>query len=165
MANVLELKRESQLKDELLQLVSFTIDREEFGVDVTRVREIIRLPNITQMPTAPGYVEGIINLRGSVIPVISMRERFGLSGIDSDSKTRIIVMSVGDETMGFKVDAVSEVIRISGSEVQPPPSMVATDSDRQCICGVINRAERLLIMLDPEKILTGAEKGQAWEAA
>jgi purine-binding chemotaxis protein CheW len=143
---------------DLIQLVSFNLDQEEYGVDVLKVREIIRMPIVTRVPNTPHYVEGVINLRGKVIPIISMRKRFGLVEVDSDKQTRIMVMDVEGELMGFIVDAVSEVIRISGSEIQPSPAVVASGLDQECIAGVINQAERLLVLLDLEKMFSSEER-------
>lgn len=143
---------------ELIQLVSFDLDQEEYGVDVLKVREIIRMPNVTRVPNTPHYVEGVINLRGKVVPIISMRKKFGLTEAETDKQTRIMVMDVEGELRGFIVDAVSEVIRISGSEIQPSPTVVAGGIDQECIGGVINRAERLLVLLDLEKMVSTDEK-------
>ncbi len=107
--------------DELIQLVSFMLAEEEYGVEVLKVREIIRMPVITKMPNVPHHVEGIINLRGKVIPIISMRRRFNLMESENNNQTRIIIMDVCGSLTGFIVDAVSEVIRIHSSEIQPPP--------------------------------------------
>ena len=135
--------------DELIQLVSFMLADEEYGVEVLKVREIIRMPTITKMPNVPQHVEGIINLRGKVIPIISMRKRFGLMENDNSSHTRIIIMDVVGSMTGFIVDAVSEVIRIHSSEIQPPPTIVVSGGIAQeFITGVINHAERLLIIMD-----------------
>jgi purine-binding chemotaxis protein CheW len=144
--------------DKLIQLVSFNLDEEEYGVDVLKVREIIRMPVVTRVPNTPHYVEGVINLRGKVIPIISMRRKFGLPETESDKQTRIMVMDVEGELMGFIVDAVSEVIRISGSEIQPSPAVVASSIDQECIAGVINQAERLLVLLELEKMFSGDER-------
>ena len=143
---------------ELIQLVSFSLAQEEYGVDVLKVREIIRMPSITRVPNTPHYVEGVINLRGKVIPIISMRNRFSLPDSEYDKQTRIMVMDVGGELMGFIVDAVSEVIRISGSEIQPSPAMVSSGVDQECIAGVINQADRLLVLLDLEKLFSMDER-------
>ncbi len=145
-------------RGELIQLVSFNLDQEEYGVDVLKVREIIRMPTVTRVPNTPHYVEGVINLRGKVIPIISMRKRFVLMEVENDKQTRIMVMDVGGELMGFIVDAVSEVIRISGSEIQPSPAVVASGIDQECIAGVINQAERLLVLLDLEKMFSQDER-------
>lgn len=143
---------------ELAQLVSFSIFKEEYGVEVLKVREIIRMTAITHMPNTPPYVEGVINLRGKVIPIMSMRKRFGLAETENDSNTRIIVIDVGGDLTGFIVDSVAEVIRISGSEIQPPPGMASGGIEQEFIVGVINRADRLLILLDPDKMFSQAEK-------
>ena len=144
--------------DELIQLVSFSLDQEEYGVDVLKVREIIRMPVVTRVPNTPNYVEGVINLRGKVVPIICMRKKFDLIESDNDKQTRIMVMDMEGELMGFIVDAVSEVIRISGSEIQPSPTMVAGGIDQECIAGVINQAERLLVLLNLEKMFSRDEK-------
>ncbi len=157
MANALVVGESAAVSDERMQLVSFTVESEQFGVDALKVREIIRLPAINHVPTAPPYVEGVINLRGSVIPVISMRERFGLQLTEDDSRTRIIVMAVGNALTGFKVDAVSEVMRISRSHIQPPPSMLSGSDSHQCIIGVTNLADQMLVIVDPERMFSGGE--------
>ena len=158
MSNALVPVKEGAAQGELIQLVSFNLDNEEYGVEVLKVREIIRMTTITHMPNTPQYVEGIINLRGKVIPIISLRKRFSLPNADNDSRTRIMVMDVEGELMGFIVDAVSEVIRISGSEIQPAPAVTSGGIDQDCISGVINQAERLLVLLDLDRMFTHEEK-------
>jgi len=144
--------------DELIQLVSFMLDNEEYGVEVLKVREIIRMPDITRMPNTPQHVEGIINLRGKVIPIISLRKRFGLMENEKNSHTRIIIMDVAGSLSGFIVDAVSEVIRIHSSDIQPPPSLVQTGFvGREFISGVYNHAERLLIIMDIDRMFSDDE--------
>lgn len=160
MANALGVEEPAAVTHELTQLVSFTVEGEQFGVDVLKVSEIIRLPSITHVPTAPPYVEGVINLRGSVIPIISMRERFGLQLAESDSRTRIIVMTVGNSLMGFKVDTVSEVTRVSGSDIKHPPSMLSGSDGHQCIIGVTSLADQMLIIIDPERMFSETEVEQ-----
>jgi len=145
-------------RDELIQLVSFMVAGEEYGVEVLRVREIIRLPGITRMPNTPAHVEGIINLRGQVIPIISMRKRFGVSDGEHCSRTRIIVMDMGGGLTGFIVDAVSEVIRIHAGEIQPPPSVVSGAMGQEFITGVINHAERLLVVMDIDRMFSDEEQ-------
>jgi purine-binding chemotaxis protein CheW len=144
---------------ELIQLVSFLLSGEEYGVEVLKVREIIRMPTITHMPNTPHYVEGIINLRGKVIPIISMRKRFNLMESENNNQTRIIIMDVAGMLNGFIVDAVSEVIRIHNSEIQPPPSMILSEGiGQEFITGVINHAERLLIVMDVDRMFTENER-------
>ena len=145
--------------DELIQLVSFLLSDEEYGVEVLKVREIIRMPTITKMPNTPPYVEGVINLRGKVIPIISMRKRFGLMESEHSSRTRIIVMDVTGTLTGFIVDAVSEVIRVHSSEIQPPPSMSLSGGiGQEFITGVFNHAERLLIIMDIDRMFSDDER-------
>lgn len=139
--------------DELLQLVTFSIGEEEFGVNILKVQEIIRTMDITKVPRAPEFVEGVINLRGKVIPIIDLRSRFGLSSKPEDKDTRIIVIEINNIIVGFVVDAVSEVLRIPAGTVEPPPPVVAgVESDY--ISGVGKLKERLLIMLDLDRLLS-----------
>jgi purine-binding chemotaxis protein CheW len=156
--NALMKVGESTQQDELIQLVSFMLADEEYGVEVLKVREIIRMPTITKMPNVPSYVEGIINLRGKVIPIISMRRRFNLADSEDSGQTRIIIMDVAGSLTGFVVDAVSEVIRIHSSEIQPPPSMVLSGGiGQEFITGVFNHAERLLIIMDIDRMFSDNE--------
>jgi purine-binding chemotaxis protein CheW len=147
-----------ELKEERIQLVSFKIGNEEHGIDVLKVREIIRMSNITRVPNTPHYIEGVINLRGKVIPIISLRTKFSLPEAENDSRTRIIVMDMDNELMGFVVDSVAEVIRIAVNEIQPPPPIVTGGIDQECLSGVIHHAERLLVLLDLEKMFPPEER-------
>ncbi len=143
-------------EDELLQLVTFSIGEEEFGVDILKVQEIIRTMEITKVPRAPEFVEGVINLRGKVIPIIDLRRRFGLASKTHDKNTRIIVIEINNMIVGFVVDAVSEVLRIPTSTVEPPPPVVAgVESDY--ISGVGKLQDRLLILLDLDKLLSNED--------
>ena len=110
---------------ELLQLVTFSTGDEEFGVDILKVQEIILPMAITKVPKAPEFVEGVINLRGKVIPVIDLRRRFGFKPKAQDKYTRIIVIEINQMIVGFVVDSISEVLRIPASTVEPPPAVVA----------------------------------------
>lgn len=139
--------------DELLQLVTFSIGEEEFGVNILKVQEINRTMEITKVPRSPEFVEGVINLRGKVIPIIDLRRRFGLVHKAEDKDTRIIVIEINSVIVGFVVDAVSEVLRIPASTVEPPPPVVAgVESDY--ISGVGQLKDRLLIMLDLDRLLS-----------
>lgn len=158
------VRGEERQTQEVIQLVSFELEGEEYGVDVLAVREIIRMPSITKMPNTPSYVDGVINLRGTVVPIISLRRRFGLREREYDRQSRILVMEVGANLTGFVVDAVAEVIRISSTEIQPPPSLVLGNAAQECLNGVVNRPERLLIVLELERLFSDDEK-QEYEAA
>ena len=150
--------RAEESRNELIQLVSFKLEHEEYGVNVLKVREIIRMPSITRVPNTPHYIEGVINLRGKVIPIISMRKRFNLPDGEISSQTRIMVIDMEGELMGFVVDAVSEVIRIAESEIQPPPAVVNSAVEQECLAGVINQTDRLLFFLNLEKLISRDER-------
>ncbi len=138
--------------DDSLHLVTFFIAEEEFGVGILEVIEIIRLVQITPVPNTSFYLEGVINLRGKVIPVINLRKRFGLEEIPFSEMTRIIVMSLNGSIMGFLVDQVSEVMTIPKNIVEGTPPVVA-GVDAEYIEGVANMANGLLILLDLNALL------------
>ena len=142
--------------DELIQLVTFSIGEEEFGVDILKVQEIIRTMEITKVPRAQEFVEGVINLRGKVIPIIDLRRRFGLHSKEYDKHTRIIVIEIGTMIVGFVVDSVSEVLRIPSSTMEPPPPVVA-GMDSEYIRGIGKLQDRLLILLDLDKLLSNED--------
>jgi len=142
---------------QLLQLVSFSVASEEYGLDILRVQEIIRTQQLTRVPNLPDYVEGVINLRGKVIPVVALRRRLGLESVVSDKNTRIVVVDVHGQTLGFIVDAVSEVLRISADTVEPTPRIGAVE--REYISGVGKLESRLLLMLDLERLMNQEEIG------
>jgi purine-binding chemotaxis protein CheW len=143
--------------EELLQLVSFRIGEEEFGVDILKVQEINRLVEITKVPRSPDFVEGVINLRGKVIPVIALRTRFQMASKQADKDTRIVVVDIDGQVMGMIVDAVSEVLRLPRDTIVPPPE-IATSIDSEYIQGVAKLDDRLLIFLDLSKIFSEKEK-------
>jgi len=137
------------------QLVTFSLGSEEFGVDIINVQEIIRVPPITRVPKAPTYIEGVINLRGNVIPVISLRTRFGMSLVEETDLSRIIVLQVQTKIFGIRVDVVTEVLHLDRESVEPPPP-IAVGMDYQCIRGVGKLGERLIILLELDQIMSGA---------
>lgn len=139
--------------EDILQLVSFIIGNEEFGVDILYVQEINRMLPITKVPNSPEFVEGVINLRGRVIPVIDLRSKLGLPKKQHDKNTRIIVVEVNGNTIGFIVDAVSEVMRIPLNITEAPPEMVA-GVDAEFIKSVGKLEDRLLILIDLEKMIS-----------
>ncbi|NJD52104.1 MAG: chemotaxis protein CheW [Candidatus Methanoperedens sp.] len=140
-----------------LQLVVFNIGTEEFGVEIMNVQEIIRMTNITKIPQASGYVKGIINLRGRIIVVINLNVILGVESKEHNENTRIIVADIGETVMGFVVDAVSEVIRLPESSVEPAPAVIANKIGTEYVRGVGKMKDRLLILLDLDKILGANE--------
>lgn len=145
-----------------LQLVSFRLASEEYGIEITKVQEIILMGEITRVPQTPEYIMGLINLRSTVIPIVDLRLRFGLTQEKTTDETRIMVVNVAGKTIGIIVDAVSEVLRISQEQIAPPPPTVA-GLGREYLTGLVKLDKRLLILLDIDKIL-GEEGTEAAEA-
>lgn len=150
-------KISSKEAEDILQLVSFNIGNEEFGIDILKVEEIIRIITITQIPNSPDFIEGVVNLRGRVIPVINLRTRLGFEKKEFDNQTRVIVVEVSGATLGFIVDSVKEVLRIPKSITEPPPS-ITNGINSEYITAVGKLENRLLILLDLEKILSLQQK-------
>ncbi len=149
---------------ELLQLVSFMIGSEEFAINILSVQEINRMLQITKVPNAPAFVSGVVNLRGRVIPVIDLRTKLGLSTKEFDKNTRIVVVEVKDKTVGFIVDAVKEVLRIPTNITEPPPELV-TGINSEFIMAVGKLEDRLITLIDIEKVLSNSEKKSLSEVA
>ncbi|MBM2816674.1 MAG: Chemotaxis signal transduction protein CheW [Ignavibacteria bacterium] len=143
-------------KDEILQLVSFNIGEEEYGIDILLVQEIIRMVDITRVPNTWNFVVGVINLRGKVVPIIDFRLRLGLERKEYDSSTRIIVVELSSKVIGFVVDNVNEVLRIKKSITEPPPPMT-TEIGSEFITSVAKLENRLLILLDLNKVIKSDE--------
>ena len=138
---------------EILQLVSFRIGNETFGIDILKAQEIIRRLPITKIPNSPEFVEGIINLRGKVIPVVDLRIRIGLKKIEETINMRIIVVEIKGKTVGFIVDSVSEVLRIPTSTLEDSPELVSSNVNSEFITSVAKLEDQLLILLDLEKVI------------
>jgi len=141
----------------LLQLVSFKIGAEEYGVNILKVQEINKMTTITKVPNAPEFVEGVINLRGRVIPIIDLRTRLGMERKEHTKDTRIIVVELAGKTVGFIVDSVNEVLRIPSNVTEVPPELV-TGINSDYITAVGKLEDRLLILLDLDKVLKTEEK-------
>ena len=152
----MDVKKDFDSK-EVLQLVTFRLGNEEFSLDILKVQEIIRHMDLTRVPKTPEFVDGVINLRGRVIPVLDLRKRFGLPKDGNTNETRIIVVDVDNRTVGLKVDAVSEVLRLPADTVEPPPAII-TGVESEYIKGVGKLDGRLLILLDVAKILSCTER-------
>lgn len=146
------------------QLVVFNLSGETYGVDISTVREIIRMQAITEVPRTPDFVEGVINLRGRVIPVIDLHKRFDLPLVEETSNTRIMVVEVENVTVGMIVDSVSEVLRISKDNIDPPPPVIS-GVDSAYLRGVGKLEDRLIILLDLNQVLHEKEKKHLEEVA
>lgn len=139
------------------QLVVFSTGSEEFGVEIMKVQEIIRTTDITKVPQAPAYIMGIINLRGRIIVALSLNVLLGMGSKEQDENTRIIVASINDSIMGFMVDSVSEVIRLSEKNVEAAPAVIASKVGTEYVLGVGKLDSRLLILINLDKILGASE--------
>jgi purine-binding chemotaxis protein CheW len=139
-----------------LQIVGFRIGRETFGLPISLVHEIVRPPEITNVPHAPEYVEGVMNLRGRIVPVIDLRRRLGGATIENSKKIRVLVVDVDSRAVGLIVDSASEVLRISDAQIEPPPN-VFTDAATNYVTGVAKYQGRLIILVDLKRILQSGE--------
>jgi purine-binding chemotaxis protein CheW len=141
-----------------MQCVTFELDAETYGINVMQVQEVLREIEVAPVPGAPHYVIGIINLRGNVVSVIDARIRFGLSTIERTDMTRIIVIEVQQQIIGILVDSVAEVVDVKMSEIETAPN-VGNDESSRYIDGVVSRDDKLLILVDLDKLLSEAEWG------
>ncbi|MDD6924027.1 MAG: chemotaxis protein CheW [Veillonellaceae bacterium] len=135
-----------------VQLVAFKLLDEEYGVSILNVQEIRDMTDITRVPYAPDYIKGVINLRGSVLPVIDLKKRIGLADAPYTPKTRIIIMKLQDISIGMIVDAVTEVLTVDGNHAAPPKS-ISNDARNKYINGIGNVDGRLVIMLNLDEIV------------
>lgn len=139
------------------QYVIFRLGKEEYGVEIVNVKEICEYKESVKVPNTPKFVDGIINLRGDITPIINLKKRFHLDEGDINSDTRIIVINIQNRQVGFIVDEASQVLRISEEDIEPAPDLVA-GVDRKYIIGVGKLADRIILLLDLEYILSEDEK-------
>lgn len=134
------------------QLVVFDLAGEAYGVNIGTVREIIRMQAVTHVPETPDFVEGVINLRGRVIPVVDLRKRFALATSEHTSDSRIVVVDIAGHDIGVIVDAVTEVLRVAGASIEPASALITTE-DSYYMDGIAKIGDRLLILLDLDRVL------------
>jgi len=150
--NQVNITQSREQAETLLHLVTFQLGREEYGVEIASVQEIIRATDITPVPGAPSHVRGVINLRGKIIPVVDLRKRFALAPVATADDQRIIVVELGEKRIGMLVDSVSQVIKIPSGLVEEMPEE-ATSVDENFIRGVGKLDNRLVIILDLNRSL------------
>lgn len=138
-----------------LQIVGFRVGRETYGVPITAVHEIVRVPEITAVPDAPDYLEGVINLRGKIVSIIDLRKRFGEAAAQPSNRNRILVAEVNGKLLGLVVDSASEVLRIARSAIEAPPALVQ-EGRLNCVTGVGKLQGRLVILIDLARLLPSA---------
>ncbi len=139
-----------------LHLVGFRVGGETFAVPIALVHEIVRVPEITAVPEAPECIEGVINLRGKIIPVVDLRKRFGEAAVSRGKKNRILVAEVEGKLVGLMVDAASEVLKLPPSEIEAPPNVFESD-ELNYVTGVGKLGDRLVILVDLAKVLQRGE--------
>jgi purine-binding chemotaxis protein CheW len=147
-----------------LQVIGFRIGEETYGVRISAVREIVRVPEITSVPNAPETIEGVINLRGKIIPVMDLRKRFGQADVRTDKKSRILVVEIENRLLGLIVNSASEVLKIPPSEIESPGNMFS-EGESGYVTGVGKLGGRLIILLDIAMLLQRPELRRLEEAA
>jgi purine-binding chemotaxis protein CheW len=159
---IVEIQKAGSEAQELseVQLVTFMLGAEEFGVPISQIQEIDRLGRITKVPNAAQFIEGITNLRGEVIPVLDTRKRFELEAKPSDDRTRIIIVDLGGVKTGLVVDSVREVLNLARKDIAPPPEAIGSGIDQQFISGIgkVDAGKRMIVLLDVERILSRQEQ-------
>jgi purine-binding chemotaxis protein CheW len=139
-------------------IVGFQVGRETYGIPITALHEIVRVPEITVVPDAPDYLEGVINLRGKIVSVVDLRKRFGQPSAAIDRHSRILVVEHRGRLAGMIVDSASEVLKIPESEIETAPAMMQ-DGGLDCVTGLGKYQGRLIILLDIKKVLSARESG------
>ncbi len=141
----------------ILQLVGFKVEDEFFGVPIEKVREIVRVPEITAVPDTPEFVEGVINLRGKIVPVVDMRKRLGAIEIERVRENRVLILEMkGGKTVGLIVDAASEILKINEDCVEPPPELV-TSIGAEYVTGVGKLDDKLIVLIDLPRLLSAED--------
>jgi len=141
------------------EYLSFTLGAEHYGVDILKVQEIRGYDSVTRVPDAPDYIKGVINLRGTIVPVIDLRLKLRLDEARYDAFTVMIVLNVDNRVVGIVVDSVSDVIPLNADQIRPTPEFGAA-VDTRFISGIGTQDDRMLILLDIETLLDSADMGQ-----
>ncbi|SFM96590.1 chemotaxis protein CheW [Thermodesulforhabdus norvegica] len=157
-------EQRAERREKTRQLITFSVSEEEFAVDISQVQEVIRLPNITVVPNAPDFIEGVIHLRGRIVPVIDLRKRLRLSRsaepVSYDKYTRVLIILHEGKLIGFIVDKVTEILKIPESAVRPTPELVLEHTGAEYFDGVVREDDRLIILLNLQRVLAPVEREQ-----
>lgn len=149
----LEMNNEGSLTPDASQYLTFTLKEEEFGIEILRVQEIKGISHITPIPNMPEHIKGVMNLRGAVVPIIDLRSKFSMPETPYNRFTVIIVVTIGDKITGLVVDAVSDVLNIEGSNIEPADKL-GVGCDAYYLSGIAKNGERLITLLDMEKLVS-----------
>src|SRR6516225_8150974 len=147
-----------------LEVVTFTLGEEEYGIDIQRVQELRGYDAVTRIANAPEFIKGVVNLRGIIVPIIDMRIRFGIGTPSYDQFTVVIVLNIGGRVVGMVVDSVSDVITLSQEQIKPAPAMGAV-LDTDYLIGLGTLDERMLILVDIDRLMSSEEMGLVEAAA
>lgn len=147
-----ELKPEIGLPTDGSQFLTFTLGEEVYGVDILHVQEIKGYTAVTKIPNTPSYIKGVLNLRGTIVPIVELRAKFGMPTIEHTTVTVIIVLVVRDKVMGLMVDSVSDVVSLGKKDIQPPPQF-GVKQDVSCVRGIGQSGEKLVTVLDVDRLL------------
>lgn len=139
------------------QLVSFLLGKEEYAIGIMKVKEIIRVPQIVKVPNCESYIEGVVSIRNNLLPIISLRNYFGMTHVDMNDSTRILVADMGDFTAGIMVDKISEVLRVPLSIIQPPPKFTTQSGEQLKGVAKLNNGKRMIMILEPSKLISADE--------
>ncbi len=139
-----------------LQIVCFKIGTEEYGIDILKVQEILKLPNITKLPKTEPYIMGVIDLRGRVIPIADLSIKFGIESGNLKGNSRAVVVDIGGKQVGLAIDSVSHVIKVKSEDIEPPPPIVKGISGKYII-GIAKMENSFVVILDINKIFTTQE--------
>jgi purine-binding chemotaxis protein CheW len=153
--------------DTIHQYLTFALGAEEYGVEILKIQEIKGYSPLTPLPNAPPYVKGVLNLRGTIVPILDLRAKFALAEVACTKATVIVVVQVGGQTIGFVVDAVSDVLTVARDQIQPTPDLHG-QIDTACLTGLApagEAGEKLVILLDIDKVLGAGEAGALAERA
>jgi len=142
-----------------IQIACFRLGEDLYAADIMRIKEIIRPQKLTSLPKSPAFVEGVLNLRGTVIPVIDLRKRFDFPAASHDKNTRLLIITVGKQLLGLEVDEVTEVITLHVKDIKPPPQVVNGVS-AEYLVGVCLAKDSLIMLLNLDKILTDRESSE-----
>jgi purine-binding chemotaxis protein CheW len=155
-----ELDQQIGLASDGSQYLTFTLGEEHYGVDILRVQEIKGYTAVTRIPNTPDYIRGVLNLRGTIVPIVDLRTKFGMEKVDATMFTVIVVVVVRDRIMGVVVDSVSDVLNIAAKDIQPPPNFGAR-VDTSFIHSMAKSGDKLITLLDIDRVLSPGELDQA----
>jgi purine-binding chemotaxis protein CheW len=144
------------------QLVKFNIADETFGIEITQIHQIIKPQEVFKVPNTPPFIEGLINLRGRVLTIFNLRRRFGLPDKENDENTKILIINMNDLLLGFTVDSVTEIVRVNEEDIEDTPPSLKT-FDKRFLSGVGKIGDKLILLLNLEKVLTPDEELQVQE--